>query len=261
MAREFISWVLEDNVAVLTINNPPMNVISTPVSKELLECFREIDANEDCRALVVTGAGDRAFMAGADIKEFPEMLGVNGSTYAFSKLLHETFLCLEGLSIPTIDAVNGYALGGGLELALAFDIRIASEKALLGLPEIKLALMPGAGGTQRLPRLIGISRAKEMIFSGEPISADEALKIGLVNKVVPHGETLAAAKEFAKILASRPGASMKLIKQVINRGMNMTLLEGIEVERDLFDKVFQTEDSKEGVQAFMEKREPNLKHR
>ncbi|MGI5876473.1 MAG: enoyl-CoA hydratase/isomerase family protein, partial [Dethiobacteria bacterium] len=108
MAREFISWVLEDNVAVLTINNPPMNVISTPVSKELLECFREIDANEDCRALVVTGAGDRAFMAGADIKEFPEMLGVNGSTYAFSKLLHETFLCLEGLSIPTIAAVNGY---------------------------------------------------------------------------------------------------------------------------------------------------------
>lgn len=260
MSRELVNWVQEDNIAVVTINNPPMNVLSGKVAIELMECLEEINNNEGCRALVLTGAGDKAFMAGADIKEFPQMIGVPGATYPFTKRLHSVLLYLENMPIPTIAALNGYTLGGGLELALAFDIRIASEKALLGLPEIKLALFPGGGGTQRLPRLVGLSRAKEIMFSGEPISAAEALRIGLVNKVVPHDEVLQASKDYAKQLTNRAAVALSLIKEAVNRGMKMTLEEGLKVEMDLFDRVFQTEDVKEGVQAFIEKREPKLKH-
>ncbi len=261
MARDFVNWVQEGNIAVITNDNPPMNVMSSKVAMELKECLLEIEENKECRALVLTGAGEKAFMAGADIKEFPQMFNVPGATYNFTKKLHEVLLYLENFPIPTIAAINGFTLGGGLELALAFDIRIASEKAQLGLPEIKLALFPGAGGTQRLPRLVGPSKAKEIMFSGDPISADEALKNGLVNQVVPHDKVLSSSKDFANKLASRAGAAIKLIKQAVNRGMNMSLDEAIKVEMDLFDQAFQTEDVSEGVNAFLEKREANLKHK
>lgn len=261
MAREFVNWTQEGNIAVIVNNNPPMNVMSSQVAAELKECLEEINGTEDCRALVLTGAGEKAFMAGADIKEFPGYIKVLGATYEFTNLLHDTLSYLDDMPMPTIAAINGFTLGGGLELALAFDFRIASEKALLGLPEIKLALFPGAGGTQRLPRLVGPSKAKEIMFSGDPVSAEEALRIGLVNKVVPHEDVLSSSKEFASLLASRAGAAIRLIKEAVNRGMNMTLTEALKVEQDLFDRVFQTEDVTEGVNAFLEKRQANLKHK
>ena len=261
MARSFVNWTQEGNIAFVVNDNPPMNVMSAQVAMELMECLKEINENEECRALVLTGAGEKAFMAGANIKEFPQFFNVPGATYSFTNKLHDVLLYLENLPIPTIAAINGFTLGGGLELALAFDIRIASDKALLGLPEIKLALFPGAGGTQRLPRLVGPSKAKEIMFSGDPINAEEALKIGLVNKVVPHEEVLSSSKEYANTLASRAGSAVKLIKDAVNRGMKMTLEEGLKVEQDLFDRVFQTEDVSEGVNAFLEKREADLKHK
>ncbi len=261
MARDFVNWTQEGNIAFVVNDNPPMNVMSSKVAAELMDCLQEIKENPECRALVLTGAGEKAFMAGADIKEFPGFIGVPGSTYPFTDLLHGVLQYLEDLPMPTIAAINGFTLGGGLELALAFDIRIASEKAMLGLPEIKLALFPGGGGTQRLPRLVGPSKAKEIMYSGDPIAAEEAMRIGLVNKVVPHEEVVSSSKEYANLLASRAGAAIRLIKETVNRGMNMTQAEGLKVEQDLFDRVFQTEDVTEGVNAFLEKRQANLKHK
>ncbi len=261
MTRDFVSWTQEGNIAAVIIDHPPMNVMSSQVAAELEACLQEIAENEECRALVLTGAGEKAFMAGANIKEFSAFFNIPAATYPLTEKTHNVFLYLENLPIPTVAAINGFTLGGGLELALAFDFRIASEKAMLGLPEIKLALMPGWGGTQRLPRLVGPSRAKEIMFSGDPVSAEEAYRIGLVNKVVPHEEVLSASKDFANLLASRAGGAMKLMKEAVNRGLDLSLDEGLKLERDIFDRVFQTEDVKEGVNAFLEKRKAELKHK
>ncbi len=261
MTRELVNWKQEGKTAEVVIDNPPMNVLSFKVIGEMLECCREIEETPGCCAMVMTGAGDKAFMAGANIKEFPEMLNVSGATYRFTEKLHEVLLFIENMRIPTIAALNGYTLGGGLELALAFDIRVASEKAMLGQPEIKLGIFPGGGGTQRLPRLVGPSRAKEIMYSGEPISAVDAKRIGLVNQVVPHGEVLSASRELAEMYARRAGTALGLIKEAVNRGLQTTLEEGLKIEMDLFDRVFQTEDAGEGVQAFIEKRDPQFKDR
>jgi enoyl-CoA hydratase/carnithine racemase len=261
MPGEFVNWTQEENIAVVVVENPPMNVLSSKVTEELLGCFKEINAVENCRAMIITGAGEKAFLAGADINELAEIIRTSTSTLPYTKKLHEAFNYLENLPIPSIAAINGFALGGGLELALACDIRIASEKALLGVPEIKLGLFPGAGGTQRLPRLIGTSLAKEMLFSGEPITAVESLRIGLVNKVVPHGEVLSSARKLARLLASRSGTALRLVKEAVNRGMKLSLEEGCKVESDLLDRAFRTEDAREGVRSFLEKREARFKHR
>ncbi|RJX26483.1 MAG: enoyl-CoA hydratase [Dethiobacter sp.] len=261
MPGEFVNWTQEGNIAVVVVDNPPMNVLSSKVAEELLASFKEINAAENCRVMVLTGAGEKAFMAGADINELAEIIRTSASTLPYTKKLHDTFNYLENLPIPAIAAINGYALGGGLELALACDIRIASEKALLGVPEVKLGLFPGAGGTQRLPRLIGASLAKEMLFTGEPLTAAESLRSGLVNKVVPHGEVFSAARERAHLLASRPAMALKLVKEAVNRGIKLPLEEGCRVESDLLDRAFRTEDAREGVQSFLEKREAKFKHR
>lgn len=252
----------ENQVAILTINNPPANALSSQVSVELLMLLEDLAKDDEVRALVVTGAGDRFFMAGADIKEFPGLLkGQSGLAGAFALEGHKMFNALDNFPRPTIASINGFALGGGCELALACDLRLAADNAQLGLPEITLGLFPGGGGTQRLPRLIGEARAKELMFLGDPISAREAMQIGLVNRVVPAPDLPGETMKLAQKLASRPGVALNLIKQAVDRGVQVTLEEGLKIEADLFDRVFLTRDVHEGVSAFIEKRKAQFKHR
>lgn len=259
--RKYVNWTkTEDLVATMVVNNPPMNVMSGAVADEIKQCVEEMAADPGVVAVVVTGAGERAFMAGADIKEFPQMMAPGGAK-AGGRRIHAALNALDFLPKPTIAAIHGYALGGGLELALACDIRVASEEAMLGVPEIKLGLFPGGGGTQRLPRLIGEAKAKLLMYTGDPIKAEEALRIGLVDRVVPKGEDVKAAQELARLITTRAGVALRLIKQAVDKGTQMTLLEGLDLENELFDQVFQTEDVKEGVDAFINKRTAKFKHR
>jgi enoyl-CoA hydratase len=259
MSGNFVHWSQEKNIAVVVVDHPPLNLLSSNVAVELLQCLQEINKTDGCRALVLTGEG-KAFMAGADIKELAELANLSRSTLPFTGVLHKTLNYLENLPIPTIAALNGPALGGGLELALTFDLRFASDTALLGVPEITLGLFPGAGGTQRLPRLVGMSAAKEMLFTGKPVMAAEALRLGLVNKVFPQHEVLTASKEMAHFLTSRPGKALQFLKETVNRGMETSCAEGCLIERDLLDRVFQTSDAREGLSAFLEKRKAQFKH-
>ncbi len=260
--RELVNWEKKGSVGLLTINNPPVNALSATVVNEILECLREMERDDHVRVMVVTGAGSKAFMAGADIKEFPQLMqGKAGVAGMYAARAHNMFSYLDGFPKPTVAAINGLALGGGCELALSCDLRVAADSALLGLPEIKLGLFPGGGGTQRLPRLIGEAKAKELMYTGDFIPAQEALRIGLVNSVVPQSEVLRAALELANKIAQRPGVALNLIKQCVDRGMQMTLEEGLRLECDLFDRVFLTEDVREGVSAFIEKREPKFNHK
>lgn len=260
--RELVYWEKKDGVGVMTINNPPVNALSGMVVKDILECLGEMEMDDGVRVVVVTGAGPKAFMAGADIKEFPHLMqGKAGLAGEYASRGHGMFNMLDNFPKPTVAAINGLALGGGCELALCCDLRVAGEKALLGLPEIKLGLFPGGGGTQRLPRLVGEAKAKELMFLGDFIPAQEAMRIGLVNSVVPQDEVLTVALDLAKKISQRPGAALSLIKQAVDRGMQMTLEEGLRLECDLFDRVFLTEDCREGVSAFIEKRDPKFSHR
>ncbi|MBF7084504.1 enoyl-CoA hydratase [Desulfallas sp. Bu1-1] len=262
MSMAMVELRKEDQVAVLTINNPPVNALNSRVMAELLQNLEELAGDDGVRVLIVTGAGDRAFVAGADIKEFPGLFkGQAGLAGQFALAGHKMFNALDNFPRPTIAAVNGLALGGGCELALACDLRVAADTAQFGLPEIKLGLFPGGGGTQRLPRLIGEARAKELMYLGDPISAGEALQIGLVNRVVPAGQLVEETMKLAGKLATRPGVALNLIKQAVDRGVQVSLEEGLKIEADLFDRVFLTEDVKEGVNAFIEKRKAEFKHR
>lgn len=257
-----IRFEIESSFATVTIDNPPMNVLSKQVTKELEETFKKIENDPTIIAVILTGAGNKAFMAGADIKEFPESLYLEDSEkMATSKRNNEVINYIADFSKPTIALLNGYTLGGGCELALACDLRIAEEGILIGLPEIKLGLFPGGGGTQRLPRLIGEARAKELMFLGEPISAEEALKIGLVNQVVPKGNGLETAQFIARKIGGYSLEALSRIKVAVNQGAEQSLKDGLELEAALFAEVFSTEDAKEGVQAFIEKRKPHFIHR
>jgi enoyl-CoA hydratase len=257
---QFIKLGFEEKVAVVTVNNPPLNVLSKQVFHELAEVFKELETNKDVVAVIITGEGSRAFVAGADIKEFPQLMG-NPNRKNQIQNGHATLNLIDGFPKPTIAALNGLTLGGGCELALACDIRIAEEQIQIGLPEIKLGLFPGGGGTQRLPRLVGNAKAKELMFSGDPITAENALRIGLVNHVVPTGEALTVAMGLAKKISRHSLQALSRIKKAIDEGLDQTLADGIELETELFAEVFQTEDIKEGVQAFIEKRKPVFQHR
>ncbi|MCH6263977.1 MULTISPECIES: enoyl-CoA hydratase [Neobacillus] len=248
-------------VAIVTIDNPPMNVLSKQVTRELGEVFTVIAEDSEVIAAILTGAGSRAFMAGADIKEFPQSLGLEKDQLKKNNLeSHAVLNFIERIPKPTIALLNGLAFGGGCELALTCDIRIAEEHVKIGLPEVKLGLFPGGGGTQRLPRLIGPSKAKELMFLGEPLSAEEALKIGLVNQVVESGKGMETAISMAKKLASYSLQALSRIKKAVNDGIDTSLDGGLELEAELFAEVFGTEDVREGVQAFIEKRSPSFKH-
>ena len=247
----------EGRVAIVTIDNPPMNVLGKQVKQELDEVFTGLATDETVGSVILTGAGERAFMAGADIKEFPDnMKAGKEEKLERSKDSHRVLSKIADLPKPTIALLNGLALGGGCELALTCDLRIAEEHAKIGLPEIKLGLFPGGGGTQRLPRLIGISKAKELMFTGDPLTAEEAFQIGLVNDVVPSGKGMETAKSYAARIAAHSSESLRRIKQAVNEGMEQPLETGLELEAQLFADVFETEDVKEGVKAFLEKRKP-----
>ncbi|AFM39757.1 enoyl-CoA hydratase/carnithine racemase [Desulfosporosinus acidiphilus SJ4] len=256
MAFETIVVEIEDGIATITLNRPEvLNALNSQVFNELAEVAANLGADDSVRAVIITG-GDKVFAAGADIKQMASLGAVDVATSVRPSRI--AFDRLENMSKPVIAAINGYALGGGCELTLTADIRIAADNAQLGLPEIKLGILPGGGGTQRLPRLIGAGKAKELIFSGDFINAEEALRIGLVNKVVPADQVLAEAKKMAKKFASRGAVALSLAKTCINEGQRMDLEMGLQYEHKCFSLLFATEDQKEGMKSFMEKRKPNF---
>lgn len=249
-----------EGIAVVTIDNPPLNVMSNQVVRELGETFAVLAEDAEVTVVVLTGAGSKAFMAGADIKEFPNLIQ-NDNRKDDVMIMHGVLRQIECLPKPTIAVLNGLTFGGGCELALTFDIRIAEAHAKIGLPEVNLGIFPGGGGTQRLPRLVGPAKAKEIMFTAEPLTAEEAARIGLVNHVVPTGEGLAAARILAQKIARFSLQPLKRIKQAVNQGMELGMEEAIDLEANLFCEVFQTEDAAEGIRAFIEKRPPHFKHR
>ncbi|MDY7030890.1 MAG: enoyl-CoA hydratase-related protein [Thermodesulfobacteriota bacterium] len=257
MGREFVSYVVEEGMAIVTINHPPANALDNKTTSELDQVFDELAADEGVKVIILTGAGEKIFVAGADITLFPEMDQKAGEE--FSRKLQEAFDKIESLEKVVICAVNGVTLGGGCELAMSCDIRVASENARFGQPEVNLGVIPGAGGTQRLPRLVPKGKAKELIFTGDMISAPEAKEIGLVDRMVSKGEAVSEAKKIAKKIMGKGPIAIKYAKKAIDEGVNMTLSEGLKLERRLFGELFGTEDQKEGAKAFLEKREAQFK--
>jgi enoyl-CoA hydratase len=242
-----------DEIAVVTINRPKsLNALNSETLAELDKCFGEIEKRKDVKVLIVTGAGEKAFVAGADISEMVNAPPAEGK--AMSMLACGAFEKLENMPQVTIAAVNGFALGGGCELSMACDIRIASENAKFGQPEVNLGILPGFGGTQRLPRLVGKGRAKELIFTGDMIDALEAYRIGLVNKVVPQTELFDCCRKLAEKIISKGSYAVALAKSVINAGLDMDIANGLKLETGYFGLAFATVDKKEGMTAFLEKR-------
>jgi enoyl-CoA hydratase len=247
----------DGGVVVVTLDRQEaLNALNREVLSELRDRLRELATDTETRVLVLTGAGDRAFAAGADIKEMTEMGVLEG--HAWGSLGHECGRLLESMPKPTLAAVNGFALGGGCELALACDIRYASERAQFGQPEINLAIIPGWGGTQRLARAVGPALAKDLILTGRAIDAAEALRIGLVSAVYPAGELLDRALETAAALAAKSAVALSAAKDAANRSLQGDLGAGLSYEAILFAALFATEDQKEGMRAFAEKREPRF---
>ncbi|WP_153735146.1 enoyl-CoA hydratase [Aquibacillus halophilus] len=257
---ELITVKIEDGVAIITIDHPPLNVLNKKVQQELVETFSMLKEDKEVVCVILETAGDKAFIAGADIKEFPSMFGDSNMLENVMEM-HDLMNEIDQFPKPTIVVLDGVTFGGGCELALAFDIRIAEEQATIALPEVKLGIFPGAGGTQRLPRLIGEARAKEMMFTGEAVGATEAERIGLVNRVTPTGEGLASARTLAAQITNKSLQSLSRIKKAVDEGMDTTLEVGIQREAELFTEIFQTEDVLEGISAFIEKRKPVFKHK
>ena len=253
-----IIFTVRESIATITFNRPEiLNALSAEALKEFSHALDEINADEDIRALILTGAGEKSFIAGADIKEFPTFNALKAKS--FSETGHILMNKLQELPIPVIAAVNGFALGGGCEVALACDFIYASEDAMFGLPEINLGIIPGFGGTQRLPRLVGRNMAKEMIFTGKMISADEAKSIGMVNKVCPREKLMDEAFTTAKTIASKGKVSVRAAKQAIDNGVNVDLTTGCRIEIDAFALCLASPDAKEGTLAFLEKRKADFK--
>lgn len=252
---EFLSWKAEDGVAIVTINRPPANALAQQLIRELDELLNEIEQNDDVRAVLLHGEG-RFFSAGADIKEFTELSSPDQAV-KLAENGQGVFNRLESFPKPVIAAIHGAALGGGLELAMSCHIRYVAEDAKLGLPELNLGIIPGFGGTQRLPRYVGAAKAAEMIFTGEPISGVEAVQWGLANKAVPQEELLTKALELAKKIAKKSPVSLKSAIHALqfNRA---SFDDGLKAEAEQFGVVFQSEDAKEGIQAFIEKRQPTF---
>ncbi len=253
MAFENLLYERHNGIGYVTVNRPEkLNALNRKTMDELQDCFQEIEPDDEVRVVILSGAGEKAFVGGADINELAVQTPVEGKEMSVrgQKILD----LIEHLGKPVIAAVNGYALGGGCELALACTVRIASENARFGQPEVKLGLIPGYAGTQRLPRLVGKGRALEMMLSGEPVSAAEAYRIGLVNQVVPAQDLIAAAEKLAqKILANAPLA-VKFALEAVNHGFEMSQAEGQFLEANLFGLCCTTADMKEGTRAFLEKR-------
>ena len=259
MGRDCVNYVVEEGIAVVTISHPPANALDKKTTYELDQVFDELAKDANAKIIVLTGAGGKIFVAGADISLFPEMGQEEGET--FSLELQRVFNKIEGFDKVVICAVNGMALGGGCELAMACDIRVATETAKFGQPEVNLGVIPGAGGTQRLPRIVSKGKAKELIFTADMITASEAKEIGLVDRVAPKGEAVDEAKKMAKKIMSKGPIAIRLAKKAIDEGINMTLGEGLKLEAKLFGELFTTEDQKEGARAFLEKRAAQFKEK
>jgi enoyl-CoA hydratase/carnithine racemase len=244
-------------VTTVRLDNPPLNLVTVELTRALDRALAGIEADADVRCVVVTGTGERAFCAGSDVKEFESLAGRVGE----GKLLLEkaVYRRLAQLPVPTIAAIQADALGGGLELALCCDLRVADERAQLGLPEVRLGVMPGSGGTQRLPRIVGIAKAKELVLIGEIIGAAEASGIGLVNRIAPAGRAVEVALEMADTISSRGPLAVREAKRALDLAGDMPLDEGLARELDASERVFASRDMMEGAQAFFEKRAPRFR--
>ena len=255
-----VLYEVADHVATVTLNRPEVrNAMNTALREALIERFTALATDDDVRVIVVTGAGGRAFSAGADIREFVEpQVPVR---FREQRRRIDFRAAMDRCAQPIIAAIRGVALGGGLELALACDIRIAAEDALLGLTEINLAIIPGGGGTQRLPRIVGRGKALEMILTGARLGAAEALRLGLVERVVPTADVLAEAHALARELAGKSPIALRYAKEAVVKGLELPLADGLRLENDLSTQLRTTEDRVEGARAFLEKRKPNWKGR
>lgn len=248
----------EPGIFLLTVNRPKaLNALSPQVFDELESAFRDLEKNPSARVLLVTGSGEKAFVAGADISQFQNLTPIEA--LGVSKRGLEVFAILETLRVPAIALVNGYALGGGCELALACDFILASGNAVFGQPEVNLGIMPGWGATQRLTRLVGRNRALGLMLTGRQVKADEALAIGLANAVYPRDELLDKGMEIARTLTAKPAIALKLIKHAVQRGQGLDLDSACLIESEAFALCFSTHDQREGVAAFLEKRTPGFK--
>jgi enoyl-CoA hydratase len=250
----------DGKIAVVTVNRPKaLNALNAATLDELLEAAASVNASSAVRAMLITGGGDKAFVAGADIAAMHNMSALEAQ--AFSDKGQRTMQAIESIPVPVIALVNGYALGGGCELALACDWIIASERAVFGQPEVNLGVPPGFGGTQRLARLIGRSRALELITSGRPVKADEALRIGLVNEVVAAAQLMDKGLEMARLIATKAPLAVRVAKQAVQRGLDVDLANGCVLETALFAYAFGSTDRSEGMAAFLAKRAPKFEGR
>lgn len=249
---------IEKSTAIVTINRPKsLNALNRETLEEIIRCFSELDKDSSVLSVIITGAGEKAFIAGADISCMHQFDVFAGREFA--RLGHRAMAAVETFSRPVIAAVNGFALGGGCELSLACDLRIASENARFGQPEVNLGVPPGFGGSQRLPRLVGKGLASELLYTGDMIDAEEACRIGLVNRVVPLSQLMSECLTIAEKIAAKGPLAVKLCKDLVNSGMEMDLARACMYEADLFAMCFATADQKEGMKAFLEKRSPVFK--
>ena len=246
---EFVRLEIDQAVAVIRLDRPPMNALNAQVQDEIAAAAAQVSADQEVRAVIIYG-GERVFAAGADIKEMAE--ATYSQMAADTRRLQEAFTAVAKIPKPVVAAITGYALGGGLELALCADFRVAGESARVGQPEILLGVIPGAGGTQRLPRLVGPARAKDIVFTGRFVAAPEALAIGLVDRVVPDAEVFQAARELAGRYAGGPAVALRAAKQAIDEGLDVDLDSGLEIERLNFAGLFATEDQRTGMRSFIE---------
>jgi enoyl-CoA hydratase len=253
-----IALKIENKIALLSINRPEkLNALNAETVTELFQTFKKLKQNEEVAVIIITGSGEKSFVAGADVVEIKKHDEITGRI--FSSRGQKVFRYIEKMEKPVIAAINGFTLGGGLELAMACHLRIASKNAKFGQPEVNLGLIPGYGGTQRLPRLIGTTRALYLLMSGETIDAKKALEIGLINEVVAPEKLLERATEIAKVLIAKPPVALRYILQAVTDGSDKNLDTALNLESDLFGNICGTEDMKEGISAFLEKRKAAFK--
>ena len=259
-STERIKVAVEDRIGVVTIDHRPVNALDRATLEQLGQVADGLADDATVKVVVLTGAGSLAFVAGADLKEVSRLASPKDAE-AMAALGHAVFLKLQRLGKPVIAAINGVCLGGGLELAMSCHLRVSGDRARFGQPEVSLGIIPGWGGTQRLPRLIGKGKAVEWILTGEMYTAQEALRLGLVNQVVPQDQVLKAAKDLARKIAAKGGVAIAQALKAIEEGMDKPLADGLALEAILFTAVAQSEDSREGVNAYLEKRQPQFKDR
>lgn len=256
--RQYVKLSKDDRVAIITVDNPPVNMLSEPVVTDLQSALEEGWADDEVKVVVITGGGQIVFVAGADINVILE-LGTPAEAKEILMQVHEFFQTIENSPKPIIAAINGHCLGAGLEMAMACHMRIANNRAMFGLTEITLGIIPGFGGTQRLARLVGKGKALELILTGDKITGAEAASIGLVNKAVPGTEVMKTAVGLAKKIASFGRPSITAAIEAVNEGLRVGLAEALEIEADKFSSLVGTEDMREGLTAFLEKRQPKFR--